>query len=80
MSVEHAKEFLKAFEKDENLRKEFSSVLNLKDAVVKVQKQYMPELDFTIEELEQALEETLGDIYQRGKACILGCFSEVPGY
>lgn len=78
MSVENAKEFLRAFQKDESLRKDLCVELDLEQSLVKLQQKFRPELPFTTKDLETALEELLGEIY---KKCIFPmCFSEVPGY
>jgi len=74
VSVENAKKFLEAIEKDPKLRKEFGKSL---DQMEKQLKQVKPELRFTHKDLEKALRIKWGEVYDN---CILCFFSEVPGF
>ena len=69
MSVENAKKFLAAVEKDPKLRKEMVKSLE------QLQKQL--KLRFTHKDLEKAVRSKWGEIYDN---CILCFFSEAPGF
>ncbi len=74
MSVKNAKKFLDDIEKDPKLKAE----LKLGQSLIDLQKRRRSELSFTPTELEKALKQRWGDIYDN---CILPmCFSEAPGF
>ncbi len=74
MSEANAKKFLKILESNETLRRR----VNLEESMVKIAKKWDPELDFTAEELDKAIEKKWGKLCSGGLA-VLG-FSEVPGF
>jgi hypothetical protein len=74
VSIENAKLFLEALEKEETLRR----TVSIQDSVVKVAKLWTHDLGLTAQDLENAIEEKWGQSCVRSISRF--CFSEVPGF